>query len=178
MPPAPIPEILYIDGFLPDHASVFAWALHEVAWDNRIKARKTASYGVPYNYAGLDYEPRAFPAVLDRVRSQASRRVGIEANNCLLNLYPDGRSRMGFHADSVAGLVGGVAVVSLGATRTLRFRRVTAELEGRFNYELAAGSLLYMPQTVHLAWQHAIPRNTRPDPRISLTFREIATGPT
>lgn len=170
-----VPGIYYVPDFLPEEASVFAWALANVAWDERIKARKTASYGLPYNYAGLDYVEQPFPPELDRVRARASQLVGIEANNCLLNLYPDGHSRMGFHADRTEGLRGGVAIVSLGCTRSLRFRR-TANLEDRFNYELAPGSLLYLPQSVHLEWQHALPRNSRRLARISLTFREIDTS--
>lgn len=168
-----IPGILYIEGFLPNEAEVFDWALANVAWDERIRARKTASYGRPYNYAGLDYAEIPFPPILERVRAAASKRVGIEANNCLLNYYPDGHSRMGWHADRTEGLVGGVAIVSLGCTRSLRFRR-TANLEDRLNYELAPGSLLYLPQSVHQEWQHALPRNMRRLPRISLTFRQLA----
>lgn len=171
--PAVIPGIVYVEGFLLEHASLFAWAVANVDWDERIRARKTASYGIPYNYKGLDYAPRAFPRELDRVRVRAGRQIGLDANNCLLNYYPDGRSRMGFHADSVVGLIGGVAIVSLGAQRALRFRR-TAQLDDRLDYVLAPGSLLYLPPSVHLEWQHALPRNSRPDPRISLTFRCIA----
>lgn len=170
-----IPGILYVDSFLTDAAPLFRWARDHVDWDERIRARKTASYGVPYNYAGLDYAPRPFPPELDVVRAQASERIGITANNCLLNYYPDGSSRMGYHADDVSGLVGGVAIVSLGAQRTLRFRR-TAQLDERLDYVLAPGSLLYLPPAVHLEWQHALPRTSRPDPRISLTFREVAVS--
>jgi alkylated DNA repair dioxygenase AlkB len=168
-----IPGIVYVADFLTDQQRLFEWAVAHVPWDERIKARKTASYGVPYNYAGLDYEPRPFPPELDAVRLRASEHTGVEANNCLLNYYPDGRSRMGFHADSTEGLIGGVAIVSLGAQRTLRFRR-TAQLDDRLDYVLAPGSLLYMPQSVHLEWQHALPRTSRPEPRISLTFRALA----
>jgi alkylated DNA repair dioxygenase AlkB len=168
-----IPGILYLEGFLADEAPMFRWTRDHVDWDERIRARKTASYGVPYNYAGLDYEPRPFPPELDVVRGRASEQIGIEANNCLLNYYPDGRSRMGYHADDTSGLVGGVAIVSLGARRTLRFRR-TARLEERLDYVLAPGSLLYLPKSVHLEWQHALPRTSRPDARISLTFRQVA----
>ena len=167
-----IPGILYVEGFLADDAPLFRWARDHVDWDERIRARKTASYGVPYNYAGLDYAERPFPPELEAVRARASEQIGISVNNCLLNYYPDGRSRMGWHADDTSGLEGGVGIVSLGAVRTLRFRR-TADLEDRLNYVLAPGSLLYLPKSVHLEWQHAVPRNSRPEARISLTFRQV-----
>ena len=152
-----IPGIVYVERFLDQPDRLFRWAVEHVVWDERIRARKTASYGVPYNYAGLSYAPLPFPPELDAVRAAAGPVIGIDANNCLLNFYPDGRSRMGFHADDTSGLIGGVAIVSLGATRRLRFRR-SAKLDERLDYVLAPGSLLYLPAEVHLAWQHALPK--------------------
>ena len=172
-----IAGILYLEGFLPYERRAFDWALQNVRWDDRIRARKTASFGVPYDYAGLTYDPQPFPAELERVRALVEEAVGWTPNNCLLNYYPDGRSRMGFHSDSAMGLApgSGVAIVSLGARRALRFRRI-ARLDERLDYVLAPGSLLHMPQHVQTEWQHALPRTSRPDPRISLTFRAVAHG--
>ena len=168
--------ILYVERFLCDQEAVFTWAIANVAWDDRIRARKTASFGVPYNYAGLTYEPNPFPPELDRVRVMVGEHVRMEANNCLLNYYPDGDARMGFHSDSAMGLIGdsGVAIVSLGAQRGLRFRRI-AHLDERVTLDLAPGSLLYMRPEVQREWQHALPRTKRPAPRISLTFRAVAS---
>lgn len=173
----PIADTLYVEGFWPAQQSLFAWAVANVPWDDRIHARKTASYGVPYDYAGLTYAPQAFPEELEKVRAAVSTRCGIPANNCLLNYYPDGNARMGFHSDSAMGLVGdsGVAIVSLGAQRALRFRRI-ANLEDRITVPLAPGSLFYMQASVQKVWQHALPRTSRPWPRISLTFRAVATA--
>lgn len=82
---------------------------------------------------------------------------------------------MGFHSDSAMGLLpdSGVAIVSLGATRPLRFRRIERRDE-RLDYVLTAGSLLYMEVAVQRLWEHAIPRRSRCEPRISLTFRAVA----
>jgi alkylated DNA repair dioxygenase AlkB len=109
------------------------------------------------------------------VRARVAARIGEDVNNCLLTYYPDGRSRMGFHSDSEAGIVPGtgVAIVSLGAQRPLRFR-VTARPDERIDYVLAPGSLLFMPPRVQAEWQHALPRSSQRLPRISLTFRTIA----
>lgn len=177
MPTEPIAGVRYLESFLPDHRRVFEWALPSVPWDGRIKARKTASYGVPYNYAGLSYEELPFPAEVERVRVLVKDHLGFEANNCLLNYYPDGSARMGFHSDSAMGLVegSGVAIVSLGAERKLRFRRI-GRLDERVTIALAPGSLLFMDQQVQREWQHALPRTARREPRISLTFRAVLVG--
>jgi hypothetical protein len=62
-----IAGILYVEGFLDRADEVLEWAIARVEWDERIKARKTASYGIPYDYAGLTYEARAFPPELEFV---------------------------------------------------------------------------------------------------------------
>ncbi len=173
-----IPGILYEEGFLPEEAQVFAWAVRAVRWDERIRARKTASFGQPYNYAGLSYPPLPFPRELEQIRARVAERLAAPYNNCLLNYYPDGSSRMGFHSDSAEGIVhgAGVAIVSLGAQRSLRFRR-TAALDERLDYVLAPGSLLFMAPEVQQEWQHSLPRTSRPAPRISLTFRAVTLPP-
>ncbi|MGE3635023.1 MAG: alpha-ketoglutarate-dependent dioxygenase AlkB, partial [Sandaracinaceae bacterium] len=148
-----------------------------VRWDERIRARKTASFGEPYDYAGLDYARAGFPPELEAVRVKVAERIGLGFNNCLLNYYPDGRSRMGFHADAEAGIVPGtgVAIVSLGAQRNLRFRR-TDRLDERLDYVLEPGSLVFMEPEVQRVWQHALPRSSARAPRVSLTFRVLICG--
>jgi alkylated DNA repair dioxygenase AlkB len=81
---------------------------------------------------------------------------------------------MGFHADSIVELVPGtgVAVVSLGAARTLRFRRID-DKSVLWDCPLPNGSLLYMPPEVQLAWKHGVPETPGAGPRISLTFRRL-----
>ncbi len=174
VPQGSIDGILYVGDFLEEHEAVFEWALANVVWDDRIKARKTASYGVPYDYAGLTYAELPFSPELERVRALVSVRIGREVNNCLLNYYPDGRARMGFHSDSEEGIVPGtgVSIVSLGVQRPLRFREI-ARPDHRLDYLLAPGSLLFMPGYVQTEWQHSLPRSTQRKPRISLTFRTI-----
>lgn len=171
---APISGVSYVPGFLSAHEAVLAWALREVPWDERIKARKTASFGVPYDYAGLSYAEAPFPPELEAVRAAVSRHLGVVVNNCLLNYYPDGDARMGWHADSAMALAegSGVTIVSLGTPRPLRFRK-TARPEERLNILLEPGSLLHMEDRVQLEWQHALPRSNRRGPRVSLTFRAV-----
>ncbi|MCK6547074.1 alpha-ketoglutarate-dependent dioxygenase AlkB [Myxococcota bacterium] len=169
-----LPGVTYVPGFLADHEVVFTWAVADVPWDERIRARKTASFGVPYDYAGLTYDAAPFPPVLDAVRARVSDELGFAANNCLLNYYPDGDARMGWHSDSAMGLApgSGVAIVSLGVARNLKFRR-TAEPEVRLTHLMEPGSLMFMEDRVQREWQHALPRTHRRGPRVSLTFRAV-----
>jgi alkylated DNA repair dioxygenase AlkB len=177
IPRGTIEGVVYVADFVAEHAALFPWAVQHVKWDERIRARKTASFGVPYDYAGLTYQAQPFPPELECVRARVAARTGEDVNNCLLNYYPDGRSRMGFHSDSEAGIVPGtgVAIVSLGVERPLRFR-VSARPDERIDYVLAPGSLLFMPPRVQTQWQHALPRSSQREGRVSLTFRTIARG--
>lgn len=174
---SPVAGVHVVENFYPDHAALFAWAVASVPWDDRIRARRTAGFGVPYDYAGLTYARAPFPAPLEAVRAAVSASTGVAFNNCLLNFYPDGASRMGWHSDSAMGLAdgSGVAIVSLGATRPLRFRPIERR-EERLDYVLDAGSMLFMDLAVQKRWEHAIPRKSRCGARISLTFRAVLDG--
>ena len=169
-----VPQVLIEPGFVPDHEVLCRFLIDEVPWDTRMQARLTASYGLPYDYAGMSYEAQPMLAPLHELCGRIAARLGFEPNNCLLNYYMDGRSKMGFHADDITVLEGdtGVAIVSLGGVRPLRFRR-QGDPTVRHELRQEPGSLLYMPQEVHRGWVHAIPRVPQAEPRISLTFRRL-----
>jgi alkylated DNA repair dioxygenase AlkB len=163
------------DGFVPDAAALFAALLGSVAWDGRMKARKAASFGLPYNYSGIVWPAAPFPAEIVPLLHRVAARVGFEPNNCLAHHYPDAVSRMGFHADSTDELAPGtgIAVVSLGAERAITFR--SQEDRTRLeHFPLRPGSLLYMCPQMQADWKHAIlPVEGAVGRRISLTFRRM-----
>src|SRR5262249_15619191 len=114
------------EGFLPDSAALFAVLMRDTPWDDRMRARKAASFGLPYNYSGTTYPVTPFPDLLVPLIDRLERRLGYRPNNCLAHFYADGLATMGFHSDSTHELVQGtgIAIVSLGAERTLSFRRM------------------------------------------------------
>lgn len=137
-------------------------------------ARLTASYGAPYNYSNMSYPEAPMPDYLLEICEAISEVVGFVPNNCLINNYLDGNSRMGFHADSLEELVPrtGVAIVSLGEERTLTFRR-SEERDVCWPCPLPHGSLLYMPPTVQIEWQHGVQKQLGAGQRVSLTLRNL-----
>ena len=50
-----VPEIEIVDGFCGDHDALFHALKASIAWDGRMTARKTASFGKPYNYSQMQY---------------------------------------------------------------------------------------------------------------------------
>lgn len=171
MPPPPVR--LETD-VLPDPEGLFDLLVQTVDWDERMRARKTASFGVSYNYSQMSYDARPMLPELQAVARLVKERIGFEPNNCLINYYEDGSSSMGFHSDSAEELAPGtgVAIVSLGSEREIVFRS-KADKTSEFRYALPKGSLLYMTNEVQDSWLHAIPKADGVGPRISLTFRSI-----
>lgn len=166
--------IVYIDDFLTDSESFFHYLIENVDWDERMASRKTASFGKAYNYSQIEYPALPMPDPLLKICLKVKGTIGFEPNNCLINYYLDGKSKMGFHSDQTDILEEGtgVAIVSLGEKRILRFRNISNP-EMLQDYELPSGSLLYMDQVIQENWQHAIPKTDAANSRISLTLRKI-----
>ena len=170
------PDVLFISDFWSDCATLFEFCTTQIAWDETLRARKTASFGVPYNYSQMTYPAAPMPAPLQSVISQLEPKIGFAPNNCLLNFYADGGASMGFHFDSLENLASGtgVAIVSLGATRELTFRR-RDDVSVQKSFALPSGALIYMPPEVQNEWLHGVPKSPEPvGARISLTFRCLA----
>ncbi len=166
--------VTYTNNFIPNASELFNSLQQEVAWDDRMAARKTASFGKAYNYSQMQYPFQEFREDLLPLLDGIEQQFGFRPNNCLIDYYLDGRSKMGFHSDQTDILQHntGVAIISLGEARTLRFRNI-ADKEVTKDYVLAPGSILYMTSEVQTEWQHAIPRSDTENGRMSLTFREL-----
>lgn len=168
-----IEGITFIEKFIENPETLFTH-LQGIAWDERMQARKTASFGIAYNYSQISYPETPLPNELQDVIQKMSAIVGFEPNNCLINYYLDGKSKMGFHSDQTDILFEntGIGIVSLGAERILRFRNI-ANPEIIIDFVLPSGSLIYMTQKVQSKWVHAIPKSDTDQGRMSLTFRKI-----
>lgn len=166
--------ITFISNFVADPEALFISLRDNVLWDERMTARKTASFGVAYNYSQMSYPFQAFTPELQEIIIAISHTLGFTPNNCLINYYPDGKSKMGYHADQTDILEDGtgIAIVSVGETRTLRFKNIQDPAE-LVDFPLNAGSLIYMTQALQDEWLHAIPAADTGHGRMSLTFRSI-----
>jgi alkylated DNA repair dioxygenase AlkB len=166
--------ITYIDKFLDNPDLLFQFFKENVVWDERMAVRKTASFGMAYNYSQISYPFKEMPSELKKICNKVKDVIGFEPNNCLINYYLDGKSKMGFHSDQTDILEEntGIVIVSLGETRILRFRRINNNEEVR-DFELPSGSLIYMTQKVQNDWQHSIPKSDTENGRMSLTLRRI-----
>ena len=173
---APALDLRYIPHALPDADAALAYLVDEVAWLDRMRARQTASFGLPYDYSGQHYDACAMPPVISAIAERAAELAGHAFNNCLCNRYETGANTMGYHHDSYEGLVAAstIAIASFGATRTLVFRSV--DQQHRAAQILEHGSLLVMGPTSQRTWMHAVQRSPGAGRRISVTFRQLVTA--
>jgi alkylated DNA repair dioxygenase AlkB len=138
-----------------------------------MSSRLTTSFGVSYDYSGISYPYISIPNYLDDLVVRINDTIGFTPNNCLVNYYLDGRSRMGYHSDRTDILLPGtgVVIVSLGSTRILRFRNINDR--SIVDFTLRSGSLFYMTSDVQDLWVHSIPVSDTDNGRMSLTFRNL-----
>jgi len=165
------PDIKIIEQFYNNSNELFEELISTVVWDERMKSRKTASFGVSYDYSGIDYPQTDIPSSIKYICEKIEQVLGFLPNNCLMNYYPNGDSTMGFHSDSSEELLDdtGVAILSLGSDRHIWYRSKQIKL----SYLLRSGALLYMDDNVQQDWTHAILKEADIGARISLTFRHI-----
>ena len=148
-----------------------------------LKSRSTANFGKVYQYKGVDYEENDYnntPDLIKQIGEEAVKalkeelNIGMNINNCLVNIYSNGKQKMGYHSDDVEQLVDGtgVLIVSVGSARILAFRK-KGEIETADEFVLTNGSIFYMDAKCQEEYKHAILASTDDTPRISLTFRQL-----
>jgi alkylated DNA repair dioxygenase AlkB len=142
--------------------------------------RKTCYYarddGLNYRYSGTDNgQAKPFPPVVERICKRVSRMLGVEFNYCLLNLYSDGREKIGWHADDERDLADGspIASCSFGAARFFDLRRRDDQRD-KTRVNLTNGSLIVMGRGTQTHYHHQIPQQAKiAQPRYNLTFRVV-----
>ncbi|WP_375560014.1 alpha-ketoglutarate-dependent dioxygenase AlkB [Bernardetia sp. OM2101] len=167
-------DILLKPNFIQNPQSLFELIDTSINWDNRMKTRKTASFGKAYNYSQMSYPFQKFPDFLEEICQNIKLELNFEPNNCLINYYENGKAKMGYHSDQIGILAEGtgIVIISLGETRILKFRNIEDKTIFK-EFELPSGSLLYMNQETQNNWQHSIPKSNTENPRMSLTFRKL-----
>lgn len=168
--------ILFRSNFIQDSMSLFHVYRDTIAWNENMISRKTACYGAPYDYSEQVYDFQPMLPDMQRIALKIKDLVGWQPNNCLLNYYPNGKSKIGFHADTTVMLAPntGIAIISLGAPRTFVFRKIE-DKSCTTQYLLPSGSLMYMSIENQSHWQHGIRKENTDAGRISLTFRQMVS---
>lgn len=134
-----------------------------------------------FSYQTLDrYHWTKSPTLL-QIKETAEEITGEKFNLCLVHLYKDGKSNIGYHNDKEA-LSSCVFSVSFGENRRFRFRKINDTKGFDYELKLKSGDVVWMlapdPSKNRLSCQHiykhSVPvESAIKNPRINLTFRQI-----
>jgi alkylated DNA repair dioxygenase AlkB len=113
------------------------------------------------------------PPILERMAQCLGRRYGVPLPSTSANLYRDGNDSVAWHGDRIgrARADAIVAIVSLGATRTMLLRPDGGGPS--LSFPLRSGDLLVQGGTCQRTFQHCDPKRAHAGPRISVMFREL-----
>lgn len=169
-------EIVLKNKILKDSEVILSHLKNDIIWDSSMISRKTASFGIPYNYSNIQYKKSNIPQFLNELIVFVKSSNGFTPNNCLINFYHDNKSKMGFHSDQIDILYKntGIIIFSFGSSRILRFKN---KIDSNIIYDLLLehNSYFYMSQQVQKDWLHSIlpDISNEKSERFSLTFRKI-----
>nr|QBK90704.1 MAG: alkylated DNA repair dioxygenase [Pithovirus LCPAC201] len=147
--------------------------------------RRLTSYqgdeGMSYRYSGKTRPANPWTPCLLAIKTEVERITGQKYNFAVINYYPDGRSKLGWHSDDERDLVSEsiIASVSFGAKRDFQVRIKPLEKGGKpgpiINIPLESGDLLTMEGDFQKELKHSVPARARvKDYRINITFRLIS----
>lgn len=115
------------------------------------------------------------PPCLIKLVMEVQNILKVEFEYCLVHIYLDGQSYIGWHNDKEASNTM-IASLSLGAPRKFRFRKMgkgdSKSTIYDYQYILRSGDLLVMKEGCQRKWEHCVPKElTVKHPRINITFR-------
>eukprot|EP00434_Breviolum_minutum_P035539 symbB.v1.2.031463.t1/scaffold3639.1/size85583/2 len=136
-----------------------------------------------YRYGRIEVEPQQYPPWMCTLMHWVMPCCGINEqkdwpNSCNLNLYEDGSTSVGWHADDEQLFQGKardcrIISLSLGATRNFELRKNWSD-EDTVRLRLSDGDLCTMEGLAQKHLQHRVPREDQvKGPRINLTWRWI-----
>ena len=121
---------------------------------------------------GAPMRPQPWTPLLSAVLYDVESITREHFDSCFVNYYRHGNDSIAWHSDSAPGIGPVIASVSLGATRTMLFRRRTGKRGATHRLRLAHRDLLVMPRGFQALWEHSIPKVPQAKPRLNLTFRQ------
>lgn len=165
-------------GWLTDADTLFDELVEVIPWRAERRYMYDRMVDVPrlVSFHNLVDEPAPHPRLKQmrrRLNDAYAGELGEPFVTAGLAYYRDGSDSVAWHGDTIGRSRTEdtmVAIVSLGATRTLAMRPKGGGRSLRF--PLNHGDLLVMGGSCQRTWEHSVPKTTKPTgPRISIQFR-------
>ncbi len=147
--------------------------------------RRLTSYqgeeGMTYRYSGKTRPANPWTPHILAIKTEVEKITNQKYNFALINYYPDGKSKLGWHSDDERDLVSGsiIASVSFGAKRDFQVRTKPSKRGGKpgpiINIPLESGDLLTMEGDFQKEFKHSVPARARvKNYRINITLRQVS----
>lgn len=181
---------VYIDDFLRknDYMSVMDWLKLKtfkkgVNNDGTIIKRKQLWFqedGLPFVKRWEKYDrwcsEKKYDDILFHLQELITNKLtqSVSINSCLINRYEDGSDFIQFHQDSseAFGKEHYTIILSIGQERILQFRNVDNHKD-IIDIPLKNNSLLYIPPSINIKYQHSLIKDESINSRYSFTFRKF-----
>jgi alkylated DNA repair dioxygenase AlkB len=133
--------------------------------------KNTSNDGSGYDVPSYPWD--AAPDVVHDIVKEVSNLTNCKFDYCLVHLYVNGKSSIGWHNDKEA-FSAPVVSLSLGAPRKFRFRKLGRTCGYDYQYIMNSGDIITMKNTCQQKWEHCIPVESGiNEPRINITFRQF-----
>jgi alkylated DNA repair dioxygenase AlkB len=165
-------------GWLAGHDQLFDELVDAVPWRAERRQMYDRVLDVPrlVSFHDLTEGPAPHPAIAKlrvRLNDIYAGELGEPFTTVGMCLYRDGSDSVAWHGDNIGRSSTEdtmVAIVSLGATRTLALRPRTGGASLRLPQ--GHGDLIVMGGSCQRTWEHSVPKTSRPTgPRISIQYR-------
>lgn len=178
----PLTDGAWIDlrpGWLGGADELFERLVRTVPWRGERRPMYDRVVDVPRMLCFYDEdEPLPHPVLADCRRAldeHYAPELGEPFRTAGLCLYRDGRDSVAWHGDRIGRSRTEdtmVAILSIGAPRSLLLRPRGGGAGRTLRHDLGHGDLIVMGGSCQRTWEHAIPKTARPaGPRISIQFR-------
>ncbi len=166
----------HLPGWVTGHEAVLEALWTTMRWQAQRRRMYERTVDVPRLVAGWPEDGPGHPLVSE-LAATLSAHYGRPLPRVSLAAYRTGRDSVAFHGDRLGPARDDavVAIVAVGARRRFLLRPVAGG--GSRTFELGEGDLLVMGGTCQRTWQHAVPKASHGDLRISIQFRSAVVVP-
>lgn len=161
----------HVPRWLSGHDALFDRLEAAMAWRGHRRVMYDREVDVPRLFATPPDDGPGDP-ILGAMAGRLGHRYRQPLPHLHMALYRDGRDSVAWHADRVGHRHPRtvVAVLSLGGTRTFLMRPAGGGPSRAVR--VGGGDLMVMGGRFQRAWEHAVPKVARADPRIAVMFRQ------
>ena len=166
----------HLPGWVRGHEAVLEALWTTTRWQAQRRRMYERTVDVPRLVASWPEDGAGHP-VVSRLHAILSAHYARSLPRVSLAAYRSGRDSVAFHGDRLGPARDDavVAIVAVGARR--RFLLRPAGGGGSRGFDSGEGDLLVMGGTCQRTWQHAVPKVSHADLRISIQFRSAVVVP-